>query len=342
MLTFYIVFSLTVSFVCSLFEAVILSVPATFVSILEKEGRRSGQILHSRHRNIDQPLAAIVTLNTIAHTVGAMGVGQEVHRLYGNDMVTVASALMTLVILVFTEIIPKTLGAVNAKRLAPLAAYVIATMVVLTYPFVVLSRQLNRIFSAGRRKRTSREEMIAAAELGVDEGVIHQRESRIIKNLLLLDTITVSEIMTPRSVVNAFDLNETVGSVLEKYRPVRFSRIPLFDKTLDNVKGLLLRYRLMEAASHDQFTMKLEHLMSPMHSITEDTTVSAALDQFLKLREHQFLVIDEYGTMTGIVTLEDAIETLLGVEIIDESDTVEDMRQYALEQWRLKKKALMK
>lgn len=323
-------------------EAVILSVSPAYVSLLEKEGRRSGKLLHSLHKNIDQPLAAILTLNTFANTVGSIGIGHQVHKAYGDDMLAIFSAVMTFVILIFSEIIPKTIGASQSKRLAPFSAYVISGMVFIAYPFVWLSRQINRLFTRGRNRRTSREEMIATAEMGADEGVIHQRESRIIKNLLLLDTIMVGEIMTPRSVVNAFEMHETVGAVIEKYKPVRFSRIPLYDKTLDNVKGQLLRFKLMDAVSNDHMDMKLEELMNPIISITEETSVSAALDQFLKMREHQFLVVDEYGTVAGIVTLEDAIETLLGVEIVDEYDTVEDMRQFALEQWRMKKKALLK
>jgi CBS domain containing-hemolysin-like protein len=341
MLGLYISITVITSFVCSLMEAVILSVPSAYVSILEKQGRRSGYLLHSLHRNVDQPLAAILTLNTMANTMGSIGVGHQVQKIYGDSYLAFASGVMTFIILIFCEILPKTIGAVQAKRLAPMAGYVITAMVFLTYPLVFLSRRINNLFARDRRKRTSREEMIAAAELGVDEGVIHQRESRIIRNLLLLDTIQVSEIMTPRSVVKALDMDETVGSVIEKYRPVRFSRIPVFEKTLDNVRGLLLRQKLMEAVSNDQLDLKLSQLMTPLHAVSEDTSVSSALEQFLKMREHQFLVLDEYGTVSGIVTLEDAIETLLGVEIVDEYDTVEDMRQFALEQWR-KKKALTK
>jgi CBS domain containing-hemolysin-like protein len=342
MLVAYITLTLVTSFICSLMEAVILSVPPAFVALLEKQGRRSGQLLHSLHRNIDQPLAAILTLNTVANTVGAVGVGNEVHKLMGDKYLAVISGLLTLTILIFSEIVPKTLGAVQAKKLAPYAAYIISGMVFVTYPFVLMARKINQVLSGGYRHRTSREEMIAAAEIGVDEGVIHQRESRIIKNLLLLDTIKVGEIMTPRSVVNAFDINDTVGKVLDTQKPVRFSRIPLFDKNLDHVKGILLRYRLMEAASNDLIDIPLKELMGPIRSVSEETSVSAALDQFLKTREHLFIVEDEYGTVSGIVTLEDTIETLLGVEIVDESDSVEDMRQFALEQWRMKKKALMK
>lgn len=323
-------------------EAVILSVPASYVSLLAKEGRKSGRLLAQLHKHIDRPLAAILTVNTLANTVGAVGVGHQVHVLYGDGFLAVTSGIMTLVILIVSEIFPKTLGAVKSKTLAPYAAYVITGMIYITYPFVAASRKINEIVAGKRVRRTTREEMIAAAEISADEGVIQQRESRIIKNLLMLDRIEISEIMTPRSVVNAFDMNETVGDIMEKYKPVRFSRIPLFDSDLDHVKGLLHRYKLMEAVSHDMYNMPLKDIMTPIFTVAEDMSVSQALDLFIKRREHLFLVVDEYGTMSGIVTLEDAIETLLGVEIVDSFDSITDMRQYALEQWRLKKQALLK
>lgn len=338
----YLVGTIATSFICSLSEAVILSVSPAFVSMLEKQGRRSGRLLHELHRHIDKPLAAVLTFNTVANTVGSMMVGREVQRIYGETSLGVASALLTFLILVVAEIFPKTMGASHAKRLAPLIAYTITVMVYVTLPVVYLSRIINALYTKGRKKRTSREEMIATAEIGVDEGVLQLKESRIIKNLLMLDKIKVSEIMTPRSVVNAFDMNETVNSIMEKYKPVRFSRIPLYDGSPDNIVGLLHRYKLMEAVSHDMYNMTLKEIMTSIHRVSEDTPVSQALDQFIKRREHLFLVVDKKTTMTGIVTLEDAIETLLGVEIVDEYDSVTDMRQYALEQWRLKKQALLK
>lgn len=247
MLIIYFALTLFVSFVCSLMEAVILSVPPAYVSVLKKQGRRSGGILKKLHRNIDQPLAAILTLNTIANTFGSMGVGHQVGIIYGDHFLAVASAVLTFSILIFSEIVPKTIGAIQCKRLAPIASYIISIMIIVTYPFVLLSRVLNNMMSGGYKRRSSREEMIAAAEMSADEGVIHQKESRIIKNLLMLDSIEVSEIMTPRSVVNSFDANMKVGEVIEKFRPVRFSRNPLYTETIDNVVGLLLRYKLMEA-----------------------------------------------------------------------------------------------
>jgi CBS domain containing-hemolysin-like protein len=288
------------------------------------------------------PLAAILTFNTIANTVGSMLVGREVQHIWGDARIAVASASLTFVVLIFAEILPKTIGAIFAKKLAPTIAYVVTVMVYITLPIVYISRFFNSLFAQQAFRAMSREEVIATAEIGADEGVIRQKESKIIKNLLMLDKIKVSEIMTPRSVVNSFDATATVGTIMDKFKPVRFSRIPLFEGNVDNVKGLLHRYKLMEAVSHDMYNMPLKDIMTSIHTVSEDMHVSQALDEFIKRREHLFLVVNEYGTMSGIVTLEDAIETLLGVEIVDEYDSVTDMRQYALEQWRLKKQALLK
>lgn len=336
-LIFYLLVTCGTSFLCSLMESVILSVSPEFISMHSKTSRRSGQLLKSLHAHVDRPLAAILTLNTIANTIGPMLIAREVVHLYGSGALAVASGSLTFIILIFSEIVPKTLGANNAKSLAPVAAYIVTGMVYLTLPAVVTARLINRILVKSRRRRSTRAEMIAAAELSADDGVIHQKEGKIIKNLLMLDSIKVSEIMTPRSVVNAFDMTETVGAVMDRYKPVRFSRIPLYDKELDNVQGLLHRYKLMEAVSHDMYNMPLKDIMTSIHRVTENTSVSAALDQFIKRREHLFLVCDAHDRMTGIVTLEDAVETLLGVEIVDEYDAVTDMRQYAIEQLRLKK-----
>lgn len=341
LLIIYIFASVTTSFICSLSEAVILSVSPAFVAMLEKKGRRSGQLLHHLHNNIDKPLAAILTLNTIASATGSMMVGREIVKLYGEVSLGIASAIFTFILLIFSEILPKTLGTVYAKKLSPFIAYVVSGMVYATLPVVYLSRLISNII-ATPRENISREEMIASAEISEGEGVLHAKESKIIKNLLMLDKVKVSEVMTPRSVVNAFDINKTVDEVMTKYKPVRFSRIPLYDGSTDNIVGLLHRYKLMEAVSHDLYNMPLRDIMTSIHRVNEDTTVSFALDQFIKRREHLFLVVDKNNTMVGIVTLEDAIETLLGVEIVDEYDSVTDMRQYALEQWRLKKQALLK
>ncbi|MCB0342116.1 MAG: HlyC/CorC family transporter [Pseudobdellovibrionaceae bacterium] len=336
----YLFLAVVVSFGCSLLESVILSVTPAYIAVKEREGRRSALVLAKLRRNIDQGLAAILTVNTIANVIGASGVGAQVLRVYGDEHVALASGVLAFVILFFSEIIPKTIGALYWKRLAPFCAYLIAALVKLTYPIVIMARYVKHLLGADNLPQTSREEMIETAEIGASEGVIRRKESMVIRNLLMLDKITVAEIMTPRSVTKAFEANQTVEAIVEKEKQIRFSRLPVFEKDMDHVVGLVHRYKILEAISHDLDTLPLKELMSPIHTVPETISVSAALDQFIKRNEHLFLVVDEYGIPAGLVTLEDAIETLLGVEILDEFDSIADMRAYAREQWQAKKEKM--
>lgn len=337
LLVLYFALAVIVSFVCSLMEAVILSVSPAYIMISAQKGRRSGKILQSLKSHIDRPLAAILTVNTIANTVGAAGVGAQVHTLYGNEYLAAASALLTLVILIFSEIIPKTMGTNYWKSLAPACAYIIRALIFVAYPFVLFSESLYSLLSSGNSNRMTREEMIMTAEMSANEGTLRPKESLIIRNLLMLDKIKVSDIMTPRSVILAFEEDLTVGQVMENHRPIRFSRIPVYVDDLDNVIGVVHRYKLLDAASRDLEETQIKKYAKPLHAIPEEISVAAALDQFIKRKEHVFLVVDDYGSTTGLVSLEDAVETLLGVEIVDEFDSVADMRQYARELWRERK-----
>ncbi len=319
-------------------ESVFLSVTPSYIGLLEKEKKHSGTMLKKLKQNQPRPLAAILSVNTMANTLGAAGVGAQTLKLYGDAYVAVVSGVLIFAILVFSEILPKSIGAIYWKKLAPLCTYVIHALIFITYPFVVLSASVQGLLQRPQSARkTSREEMIVTAELGAQEGSIRKKESQVIRNLLMLDSVMVSEIMTPRAVMRAFNENDTVGHIMEKHKNIRFSRVPVYSGGLDNITGLLHRYQIMKAVSHDLENVTLKELATPVHLVPENIPVTAALDQFIKRKEHLFIVADEYGSTTGLVTLEDAIETLLGVEIIDESDDVADMRQYALEQWRKKK-----
>lgn len=323
---------------CSLLEAVILSVSPSFITTEANDGKNYAKILGELKDGIDRPLAAILTLNTIAHTVGAAGVGSEVSKLYGNNYVTIASVALTFVVLIFSEIIPKTLGASNWKKFAPFAAYTIRFMILILYPLVFLMEKISELVGGGEKNNITREEMIATAEIGVGHGALKKKESNIIRNLLMLDNIYVYDIMTPRSVLMALPTSMTIQEVLEQHKPIRYSRIPVYAENMDHIQGVVHRYQILEASSDDQDNVKLGELMTSLHSIPEDITVSACLDQLIHRNDHIFLVVDDYGSTMGIVTLEDAIETLLGVEIIDEFDSVADLRAYALEQWKKRKK----
>lgn len=340
-LILYLCLSMIVSFLCSLLESVILSVTPAYISVQVKSGVRSGLILQRLKHNIDRPLAAVLTLNTIAHTIGAAGVGSEVAKMYGDQAVAIASGILTVLILVFTEIVPKTIGTARWKSLASPSAYVIQILIFVTYPFVILSKRISNIFRRQKKiAQITREEMIETAEIGASEGSIRRKESQIIKNLLMLDNIKVGDVMTPRSVINCLPVEDTVKTAMQKIKSIKFSRIPVYEKDIDHVVGFIHRYRLMEASNHDLDDIKLGSMKAELHTIPEDISVAAALDQFIKRRDHIFLVVDNYGITAGLITLEDAIETLLGVEIVDEFDNIEDMRAYALEKWRNRKSDL--
>ncbi len=314
-----------------------LSTTSVYVRAAIKHKKSYGRLLKSLKSQINRPLSAILTLNTFANMVGAAGVGAQVHTLYGSAYVTWASIILTLVILIVSEIIPKTVGANYWRTLAPGIAYLVSVLIFVLYPAVWFSEKLNKFLLRKKGASITREDMIVTAEMGVSEGAIGQKESRVIKNLLMLDTLKVSEIMTPRAVIVAFDKNMKIREVMEKRQTLRFSRIPLYENSLDQIVGFIHRYKILEAYSHDLFDMSLQEYIQPIHSVPDQVSVSAVLDQFIKRKEHIFMAVDSYGVLTGLVTLEDAVETLLGVEIVDEFDSVADMRQYALEQWQIRK-----
>ena len=338
----YFLTALFVSFLCSLLESVLLSVSITHVSVLEKSGNRSGKMMAELKKNINRPLAAILTINTIANTVGAVGVGAQTQKIFGNEWVTIASGILTLSILILSEIIPKTIGVVYNKSLVAFTAIAIRGLMVIAWPFVVLSESMSRFINRGENggeSKASREELLAMAEISEDEGSIDEQEGDIIENLIKLDKIPVEEVMTPRSVVFALEKNETVGEVVEKNSPIAFSRIPVFENNMDQIIGFVNRYTLVNKQAEDQFHIKVSELMKPIHTVTEKKSVSDVLDQFVKRRQQIFMVTDEFGTITGLISLEDAIETLLGVEIVDEHDRVVDMRKLATAKMKKKEQS---
>lgn len=322
-------------------EAVLLSSTSAYIGVLVKENRRSAKLLEHLKENLDRPISAILTLNTVSHTMGSAAIAYQIQVQYGEEAVTIASFVLTFLILILSEIIPKSIGAAHWKALVPFSAYTIQLMIILLYPLVIMSEWLGKLFQKNSEDpEVTREEILMTAEMGVEEGTLKGKESNIIKNLLMLDKIYVSDIMTPRSVFFALDKELTVEEVFAKYKPLRFSRIPVYSHNLDNIIGMTYRYKIHEALSNDQHDKKIGDMVSPISSIPERMTVSQVLDFFIKEKEHVALAVDEYGVVAGLVSLEDAVETLLGVEIVDELDNVEDMRKFALEQWQLRKQKL--
>ncbi len=334
MLIFYFLLALGVSFLCSLLESVLLTVTPSYVSVVRNRYPKAGQVLVSLKARINRPLAAILSLNTIANVVGAAGVGAKTLELFGNKYLAVSSAILTLSILIIAEIIPKTLGAVYWKKLVLPAAYVIRVLIVITYPFVWFSIRFSSLLKENKHQSVSREEVVAMAEIGETEGTIEEKESEIIENLFNLRNVEAEEVMTPRSVIFAVDRNWTVGEVIEKYSPLAFSRIPVYSKDLDHVVGMIHRYDLVNAQAEDRFDVPLHELTEPIITVQQDESVADILDRFVRLRHQIFMVSDEFGTTTGLISLEDAIETLLGVEIVDEHDSVVDLRKLAREKYR--------
>ena len=337
-LFFYFFLALGVSFLCSLLESIILSITHSHVAVLAKTGSKSSRLLENMKENINKPLAAILTVNTVANVVGAAGVGAQAMKLFGSEWVAILSGLLTLCILIFSEIIPKTLGTVYWRPLAGPAVYMIRGLIYLTYPFVFLSNYFSKIFtSANHQQKVSRQEVVAMAEMGEDEGSIREKESDIIENLFNLNDVVAEDVMTPRSVIFALQKDSTVGDVVGEHTPIAFSRIPIFDKDMDDILGFIHRYDLVNKQAEDQFHIKMKDILEPIHTVKQEDSIASILDEFVRRRQQIFMVIDEFGTTTGLITLEDAIETLLGVEIVDEHDSVVDMRKLATEKFRSKR-----
>ena len=329
---------LGISFLCSLLESFILSVTHAHISLVSKDRPALGKKLSHFKENINQPLSAILSLNTIANTVGAASVGAITLVEFGSSWVAIMSGILTLSILIFSEIIPKTVGALYWKKILVPATFAVQVLIIMTYPLVVFLELLSKwLAKAENEDKVSREEVIAMAELGEDEGTIEESESTVIENVLMLDDILVEEVLTPRSVIFAVNKTNSVKEVLDKYNDIEFSRIPVYEDGLDNIIGIVRRHILLKSKAEDQFDVTMGELAKPIHVVEENDSVGDVLDEFVKRREHLFMVKDQFGQVAGLITLEDAIETLLGVEIVDETDSVVDMRKLALDNWRKKR-----
>ena len=329
----YFCLAFFLSFVCSLLEAVLLSTPSSYASILKKEDSKSGLILDEFKENINRPLAAILTLNTFAHTIGAAGVGAQVLKIAaeagvsGEAYVAIASGVLTFLILVFSEIIPKTLGSTYWRTLVGISVRFIQFLIWMTYPFVLLAEFISNFGSDSAS--VTREEVIAMAEMGEDEGILEEQETDLIENTLRLKDIKVSDVMTPRNVIFALNKDMTVGQVLEEHDTLDFTRIPVFDGNLDNMIGMVNRYDIINRKAEDQFSTRMSEIITDIPWVNENDAIDKVLELFIENRDHLCLVKDDFDTLTGLITLEDAVETLLGKEIVDEHDSVVDMRNLA-------------
>ena len=337
----YVIIALGFSFLCSIAEAVILSVTTPYITLMQQRSRRAGTLLAALKQDLNSTLAAILTLNTIAHTVGAAGAGAQAAKVFGNAYVGVASGILTLLILVFSEIIPKTLGAHYWKQLAPATAYALRGLIWILYPFVKLSELLTRGLTHGPGLTGfNREELAAMAELSAEEGQLEQQETMILKNLLRLRDSRVTDAMTPRTVIFSLPENISVEEFFWKYGSERFSRIPIYGEEPGHLNGFVLRSDLLLAQARGNTDTRLSTYRREISALPVSSTLSQAFDEFLLQRAHIMIIVDEYGGIAGILTLEDILETLLGLEIVDEGDANTDMQKLARRLWKKRARAM--
>ncbi len=339
LLILYFLAAVVISFICSVLESVLLSVTMPYVSVLEKEKPKVGKLLKSHKVNINKSIASILILNTIANTLGAAAVGAQAKSVYGSEALFYVSIILTFAILFFSEIIPKTIGAVYWKSLAPLAAYVIQFFILITYPIILLTLFVtNKIKKNDDGMSLTKAELIESTLMSEDEGVLDEKESDVIENILLLDKIKIHEILTPRTVVFGLEGNRTIKDIIEHEPAIfKFSRVPVFNGDIENITGMIMTKKIFKQALMDD-SVTLNTIQKDIFKINENIPVSMALDLFIKKKEHMFMVLDSYDQTEGIVTLEDCVETILGVEIMDESDSHADMREVAKHKMRMNRR----
>ena len=336
-LLLYLLGAMAISFLCSLLESVLLSTPISYITMKEDEGDRNASLFMKMKMDPDRPLTAILSLNTIANTIGAAGVGQQATLLFGSRWFGLVSAVMTLLILVFSEIIPKTIGTSHWKDMLWLSR-VMKFLTWVLYPLVWLVGLLRKSISDDEPDTgISREEVSAMANIGEEEGVLDNTENKVIQNIMKLDDIKAYDVMTPRVVAAIAPESMTLKSFYKQEELSHNSRIPVYKESPEFITGYVLRYDVLEQLAEDKFDIRLGSIKRQIAAFHEETSVSDIWESLLKTKDQIALIIDDYGCFQGIITLEDIIETIMGMEIIDENDTVTDMQQYARERW-LKRK----
>ena len=338
LLILYLLLTMGISFLCSLLESVLMSTPLSYISMREEEGDKNASLFLKFKTEPERPLSAILSLNTIANTLGAAAVGHQATTISGSAFFGIISAVMTLLILVFSEIFPKSIGTSNWKNLLWLAQ-VMQVLVWILYPIVWCIEKLSRSFSdEGADTSISREEVSAMANIGEEEGVIDKSENKVIQNIFKLDQIKAYDVMTPRVVAAIAPESMTLRQFYKKEELSHYSRIPVYSDSQEFITGYVLRYDVLESLAEDDFDARLKSIKRQIAAFHEETSVGDIWESLLKTKDQIALIIDDYGCFQGIITLEDIIETILGMEIIDESDTVTDMQQFARERWKKRQK----
>ncbi len=335
LLLVFLLGAMLISFLCSILEATLMSTPISYITMREEENYRPATLMKEYKTNSSRPLAAILSLNTIANTIGAAGVGQQANILFGSHWFGLVSALTTILILVFAEIIPKTIGTNYWKRLMGFAAKTIRLLIFCLYPIVVCVEWIQKIVSTEDADATvSKEEVGALADVAEESGELDEDENEVIQNIISLDEMTVTDVMTPRVVAATAPESMTLRKFYKDPRYLHHSRIPVWQDNDDYITGYILRLEALQLLAEDKFDIRLGDIRRDIASFPEDTPLDKVWDEMLTKDEQISIVIDDYGSFQGIVTLEDVIETILGDEIVDERDEVRDMQQLAIDKWK--------
>ena len=333
LLVIYLLLTLILSFMCSLLEATLLSSTSSYIESLDKKGYspKTVDLAKDVKQNIDKSISSILTLNTFANTMGAAGVGAQAAIIFGSNWQAVIAFILTLMVLFISEIFPKTLGAIYWRKFIVPAVYIISFMVKITYPFIFIATFITNTLQKGRKNEVnfSKDEIITIVNMSEKEGVLQAKESVLIKNLFKLKNIKAKDIMTPRTVVFAFDSKTTLKEALLNDNLYVYSRIPVYNESIDDIVGVVFKQTILEKRVKKKKKTILKDIMVPVHKVPENISVSTLFDMFIRMKMHLFIVQDEYGQTSGVVTLEDALETLLGIEIVDEMDQVTDMQEFA-------------
>lgn len=338
----YFLLTILTSFTCSIMEAALLSITPSFIGGKINENKSYAKALKKFKENIDTPLAAILTINTIANTIGAIGVGVQAQKVWGNEYLSIVSGLLTLTILIFSEIVPKTLGATHWKKLAPYVPTALNIMIYSPFfPIIALARTVTIALKKDKKQTVlSRSEFKAMAEIGIREGIFKEEESKILTNLMVFNNIQVESIMTPRTIVLTAPEDITIQNFFDRYDKIRYSRIPIYKGNVDNITGYILKDELMQNLIENKNDSPLSSIIRNIMVVNEQMPIIRLFYRLIGQKEHIALVVGEYGEMVGIVTMEDIIETLLGTEIMDEFDNIEDMQVQAKKNWEKRAKRL--
>lgn len=339
-LLLFLIGAMAISFLCSVLEATLMSTPFSYIALREEEGYKPAPLMKKYKQDSSRPIAAILALNTIANTIGAAGVGRQATILFGSEWFGLVSAITTILILVFSEIIPKTIGTTHWKSLMGFAARTVRILIIILFPIVVCVEWLQKLITPKDPDTSiSREEVGAMADVAEESGELDEDENEIIQNIINIDEVTADQVMTPRVVAATAPESMTIKEFYQDRSFLHHSRIPVYDGNDEYITGYILRVDALQLMAEDKFNVTLRELRRDIASFQEETTIGEIWDEMLNGQEQIAVIINEYGSFQGILTMEDVIETILGDEIVDERDAVVDMQQLARERWQKRQKS---